>query len=630
MRKLFVFVALIMMMFLLSSCSVFTQKDLPIQTQTLSEHEQSLKLINQQLIALDDKLTKMESKINALSDKIYQDNKNNTFNNEDISNIKDSFQTLDRRIQIVENLVYDKSKSTVSVDYDFSQDIIALNNDISKIRQQISNIQKTSGISLSVGDVTVPEDKNTDNESTDTESYNASVIYNITERIEKLEKTVDVLSSSQEDTFIKDSINSLSQKYNDLEEQLKKSDAYLMQNGNLEDYVNTKLENFDYGKYVNNIVDIRTEQAVSKFYYQNQSDTVIKIKNLENQLQTLTDKVEKISYDLDRISSKPTTSVDEVYSVKVDELEKRVRAALASLGEDEFRALFENKDEIEYEIKAGDTLSQIANAFGMGLSGVDVIMARNNIKDARFIRIGQNIIIPVNNIENYIKWPLESTKTIDYTKLVVKFGDRMGNGTSTGIGILASKNEKVYPVLPGKVVDVGKAENDSYFVKVDHGNSIVTVSYNIATVYVKIGSWVGSDTAIGLLKQDKTFMFELWKSGEPKDPLRLFYTMNGKFLATYYTEWDDKLIYYPTFRITKSGEIPKNYYTIAADPNVLNLGTVVYIPELKDMPNNGFFVVEDTGGKILGNRIDIYVNDVRLANKTNDVTVYVVGKMQEG
>jgi len=572
----------------------------------------------------------MESKINALSDKIYQDNKNNTFNNEDISNIKDSFQTLDRRIQIVENLVYDKSKSTVSVDYDFSQDIIALNNDISKIRQQISNIQKTSGISLSVGDVTVPEDKNTDNESTDTESYNASVIYNITERIEKLEKTVDVLSSSQEDTFIKDSINSLSQKYNDLEEQLKKSDAYLMQNGNLEDYVNTKLENFDYGKYVNNIVDIRTEQAVSKFYYQNQSDTVIKIKNLENQLQTLTDKVEKISYDLDRISSKPTTSVDEVYSVKVDELEKRVRAALASLGEDEFRALFENKDEIEYEIKAGDTLSQIANAFGMGLSGVDVIMARNNIKDARFIRIGQNIIIPVNNIENYIKWPLESTKTIDYTKLVVKFGDRMGNGTSTGIGILASKNEKVYPVLPGKVVDVGKAENDSYFVKVDHGNSIVTVSYNIATVYVKIGSWVGSDTAIGLLKQDKTFMFELWKSGEPKDPLRLFYTMNGKFLATYYTEWDDKLIYYPTFRITKSGEIPKNYYTIAADPNVLNLGTVVYIPELKDMPNNGFFVVEDTGGKILGNRIDIYVNDVRLANKTNDVTVYVVGKMQEG
>lgn len=629
MRKLFVFVALIMMMFLLSSCSVFTQKDLPIQTQTLSEHEQSLKLINQQLIALDDKLTKMESKINALSDKIYQDNKNNTFNNEDISNIKDSFQTLDRRIQIVENLVY-KSKSTVSVDYDFSQDIIALNNDISKIRQQISNIQKTSGISLSVGDVTVPEDKNTDNESTDTESYNASVIYNITERIEKLEKTVDVLSSSQEDTFIKDSINSLSQKYNDLEEQLKKSDAYLMQNGNLEDYVNTKLENFDYGKYVNNIVDIRTEQAVSKFYYQNQSDTVIKIKNLENQLQTLTDKVEKISYDLDRISSKPTTSVDEVYSVKVDELEKRVRAALASLGEDEFRALFENKDEIEYEIKAGDTLSQIANAFGMGLSGVDVIMARNNIKDARFIRIGQNIIIPVNNIENYIKWPLESTKTIDYTKLVVKFGDRMGNGTSTGIGILASKNEKVYPVLPGKVVDVGKAENDSYFVKVDHGNSIVTVSYNIATVYVKIGSWVGSDTAIGLLKQDKTFMFELWKSGEPKDPLRLFYTMNGKFLATYYTEWDDKLIYYPTFRITKSGEIPKNYYTIAADPNVLNLGTVVYIPELKDMPNNGFFVVEDTGGKILGNRIDIYVNDVRLANKTNDVTVYVVGKMQEG
>jgi 3D (Asp-Asp-Asp) domain-containing protein len=97
-------------------------------------------------------------------------------------------------------------------------------------------------------------------------------------------------------------------------------------------------------------------------------------------------------------------------------------------------------------------------------------------------------------------------------------------------------------------------------------------------------------------------------------------------MATYYTEWDDKYVHYPTFRITKSGKIPTVWKTIAADPDVLPIGTVVYIPELKELPNGGFFVVEDTGGKVIGKRIDIYVNDVRLAQKTEDVTIYIVGK----
>ena len=48
---------------------------------------------------------------------------------------------------------------------------------------------------------------------------------------------------------------------------------------------------------------------------------------------------------------------------------------------------------------------------------------------------------------------------------------------------------------------------------------------------------------------------------------------------------------------------------IAADTSVLPFGTKVWIEGL------GVFVVEDTGGDIKGNRIDIYMNDLDEAVK---------------
>jgi 3D (Asp-Asp-Asp) domain-containing protein len=61
------------------------------------------------------------------------------------------------------------------------------------------------------------------------------------------------------------------------------------------------------------------------------------------------------------------------------------------------------------------------------------------------------------------------------------------------------------------------------------------------------------------------------------------------------------------------------YHTIAVDPRVIPLGTVVYIPEVEGIRlptgeiHNGFFFAHDTGSAIQGGRIDIFVgfeNDV--------------------
>ena len=58
--------------------------------------------------------------------------------------------------------------------------------------------------------------------------------------------------------------------------------------------------------------------------------------------------------------------------------------------------------------------------------------------------------------------------------------------------------------------------------------------------------------------------------------------------------------------ITSSGNAAKEWYTIAAGSGY-PIGTVIYIPALADKPNGGWFVVEDRGGAISNNKIDIYM-----------------------
>ncbi|WP_332633664.1 3D domain-containing protein [Halalkalibacter flavus] len=79
----------------------------------------------------------------------------------------------------------------------------------------------------------------------------------------------------------------------------------------------------------------------------------------------------------------------------------------------------------------------------------------------------------------------------------------------------------------------------------------------------------------------------------------------------------------PSYGITFSGiQVKRDVYsTIAADPNVYPIGTVLFIP------GYGYGVVADTGSAIKGNRIDLYyetVNDVFNQWGKQEVEVFVV------
>ena len=59
--------------------------------------------------------------------------------------------------------------------------------------------------------------------------------------------------------------------------------------------------------------------------------------------------------------------------------------------------------------------------------------------------------------------------------------------------------------------------------------------------------------------------------------------------------------------LTKMGTVPTYSFTVAADPEVLPMNSIIRIKGLGD------YIVHDIGGKVKGNVIDIYMNDCGVA-----------------
>ena len=72
--------------------------------------------------------------------------------------------------------------------------------------------------------------------------------------------------------------------------------------------------------------------------------------------------------------------------------------------------------------------------------------------------------------------------------------------------------------------------------------------------------------------------------------------------------------------ITSTGTVPK-WGTIAVDPTVIPYGTRVYIPQF-----DKYFIAEDCGGGIKGNKIDIFMNSESQCNNwgKRTIDIYIV------
>lgn len=80
------------------------------------------------------------------------------------------------------------------------------------------------------------------------------------------------------------------------------------------------------------------------------------------------------------------------------------------------------------------------------------------------------------------------------------------------------------------------------------------------------------------------------------------------------------------YGITASGAKVKSWYTVAAG-KAYPMGTVIYIPAMKNKPNGGWFVVQDRGGAIKNNKLDIYMSTynecIQFGRKNLECYIYV-------
>ena len=62
----------------------------------------------------------------------------------------------------------------------------------------------------------------------------------------------------------------------------------------------------------------------------------------------------------------------------------------------------------------------------------------------------------------------------------------------------------------------------------------------------------------------------------------------------------------PSYGVTASGARTSAWYTVAAGKGY-PIGTIIYIPYFANKPNGGWFIVQDRGGAISNNRLDVYM-----------------------
>lgn len=95
----------------------------------------------------------------------------------------------------------------------------------------------------------------------------------------------------------------------------------------------------------------------------------------------------------------------------------------------------------------------------------------------------------------------------------------------------------------------------------------------------------------------------------------------GRFSLSWYSP---KELGKPASKLrTSTGTTPKEGRTIAVDPSIIPYGSIIYIQ------GYGYFIAEDCGGAIKGNRIDIYTNSHEYAIQQGRkvAQVWVLGKI---
>ncbi|HZJ57678.1 MAG TPA: M23 family metallopeptidase [Clostridia bacterium] len=99
------------------------------------------------------------------------------------------------------------------------------------------------------------------------------------------------------------------------------------------------------------------------------------------------------------------------------------------------------------------------------------------------------------------------------------------SSNNRGINISGSKNDNVYAVAEGLVLDIGEDEEGGKYVKLDHGNNVTTLYKGCSLIDLSTGERTTKGQSIGKMGgtalEGYTLYFEAQVDNRPVDPLAL-------------------------------------------------------------------------------------------------------------
>ncbi len=389
------------------------------------------------------------------------------------------------------------------------------------------------------------------------------------------------------------------------------------------------------------IGEIKTTQDTFSKALSTVDDTLSNIKGNDYIIDSLSSKINDLSYELAKIEKSindfSTTDVSSgtiktsdfvMLAAKVDALKDKLsllntlQTDLNSLKQKESvleanisrMQISKNSLNIPYTyiiVQKGDTLYQIANAYNTTINFIEKLNNKSNAD----IYGDEMLKLP---LKNNCSFPFNSA-----IKLNIPYGAFVDHSLASWVEFNYTGN--VVSILPGRIDEIGNNVVFGNYVKLYCGNYIYITYGNLTKINVKEGDWIKQNYVIGYAKN---FKLSIMINGDIKDPLKVLAVSKDIGTVTYYTEWDDgKNPTYPSFRITRMGTLAKDWQTIAADLTKIPLGSIVYIPYFANMANKGIFRVEDSGSAVNGNDIDIFISDIQKALKfKKNLEVYIIKK----
>jgi 3D (Asp-Asp-Asp) domain-containing protein/LysM repeat protein len=430
----------------------------------------------------------------------------------------------------------------------------------------------------------------------------------IDKQLDTIEKLVDDSSEYEKIEEILNEMSKIREKLNEIEVTGKNNKEKVEQiEGKIDEFIKSVEENMVVEKELQNI-----KILLEKLEKNSNEEEKSKISSLET----------RIEYLENIYSTEASTLSLDLFLSEIADIRSRAGSDLLNI----------EQKYVKYTVRSGDTLWEIARAYNINLE--DLRNSNRELKESDVIHSGDELIIPVN-YDSYLRPDLVRTAIgipDNYEKLISSivstYGSYKNGYANPGIDLKLETSTYIKSILPGRVIEA-RVMNEFYglAVLIEHGDGYRTVYSRLGYTELERGDFVRAGDVVGITKENGVNLhFEIWQNEIPINPADLLFIDMGEFKVTMYTEWDDgKNPTSPSFKVTSSGTYVKQFRTVSADPEVFPAGTVIYIPYFANEPNKGFFVVEDTGNEIKGNRLDIYIRDYETASKFNkDLFVYKV------